>query len=124
MGRMTGRWALGLLCGLAVAGTLGCSVTSSTDDGGADGTITIHNDSTHVLTGVYIAQADQADWGGNLLPDVLYSNEQITVLVTCDTYDVLVRDDLQRDCVLGNLDLCFSDQVWVIDNYTLRNCGY
>jgi hypothetical protein len=67
---------------------------------------------------------NQSNWGPNLLPDVLFSTEQITVLVSCNTYDVMVVDDLQRDCVLGSLDLCFSDQLWVIDNFTLRNCGY
>jgi len=77
-----------------------------------------------VLTGVYVGPVNQSSWGPNLLPDVLFVSEQITVQVSCSTYDVMVTDDRQRDCVLGNLDLCFSDQLWVIDNGTLRNCGY
>lgn len=77
-----------------------------------------------MLTGLYVAQVNQVSWGPNLLPDVLFTSEQLTVLVSCDTYDVMVIDDRQRDCVLTDLDLCFADELWVIDNSTLRNCGY
>lgn len=122
MGRISGRSALGLLGSIALAAVLGCGTTN--DDRSSDGTITVQNDSAYVLTGLYVASVSQSGWGPNLLPDVLFSSEQITVLVSCDTFDVLVVDDLQRDCVLGSLDLCFSDQLWVIDNFTLRNCGY
>jgi len=124
MGRIQGRSALGLLGSIAVMAALGCGGSVDTGGGNADGTITIQNGSTHVLTALHVAPVDQVSWGPNLLPDVLFTNEQITVLVSCSTYDVLVTDDLQRDCVLGNLDLCFSDQHWLIDNFTLRNCGY
>jgi len=124
MGRISGRSTLGLLGSIAVAAVLGCGVTADTGGGNADGTITIQNSSTHVLTGVFVAPVDQITWGPNLLPDVLFASEQITVQVSCSTYDVMVTDDRQRDCVVGNLDLCFSDQLWVIDNFTLRNCGF
>lgn len=123
MGRKLGRSALGLLASAAVMVTLGCGVT--TDNGGnPDGTITVRNNSSYVLTGLYVAQVNQVSWGPNLLPDVLFTSEQLTVLVSCDTYDVMVIDDRQRDCVLTDLDLCFADELWVIDNSTLRNCGY
>jgi len=124
MGRITGRSALGHLGSIALMVALGCGGTTDTGGGNPDGTITIDNSSTHVLTGVYVAPVDQISWGPNLLPDVLFTGERITVLVSCSTYDVMVTDDQQRDCVLGNLDLCFSDQLWVIDNFTLRNCGF
>jgi len=124
MGRIPGRSALGLLGSIAVVAALGCSVTTDAGGGNADGTITIQNSSTHVLTGVHVAQTTQSGWGPNLLPDVLFTSERITVQVSCSTYDVMVTDERQRDCVLGNLDLCFSDHLWVIDNSTLRNCGY
>ena len=117
MGRTPGRSALGLLGSFVVMAALGCGV--ATDRSNADGTITIQNSSTHVLEGVYIAAVDQSSWGPNLLPGVLLTSDQLTVQVSCSTYDVMVTDDRQRNCVLGNLDLCFSDQVWVIDNGTL-----
>lgn len=107
---------------LAAALATGCIVQAPATN--SDGTITIDNASSHVLTVVRIAPVDQIGWGPDLLPDVLYPNEVITVLLSCDSYDVMVTDDRQRDCVVGNLDLCFSDRRWIIDNTTLRNCGY
>lgn len=122
-----GRSLLGLLCSLALMGTLGCSVTTDAGGGGggnSDGTITIQNSSSYVIIGLYVVPVYQNNWGPNLVYDDLFPSEQITVQVACSTYDVMVTDDRRRDCVLGNLDLCFSDQLWVIDNTTLRNCGY
>jgi hypothetical protein len=124
MGKISGRSVLGLLGSITLAAALGCGVSNDPGGGNSDGTITVQNDSAYVLTGLYVASVNQSNWGPNLLPDVLFSSEQITVLVSCNTYDVMVVDDLQRDCVLSNLELCFSDQLWVIDNFTLRNCGY
>jgi hypothetical protein len=105
----------------AAASIAGCGSSGSS---ASDATITVRNDSTHTLTEVRVAPVDQVDWGPNLLPDVLFPGENLTISVACDTYDVLVTDDQDRMCVLGNLDLCFSDNVWDIDNQTLRNCGY
>ena len=124
MGRIPGRFALGLLGTILVVAALGCYGTTDPGGGNADGTITIQNGSAHVLTGVFVAPVNQTGWGPNLLYDVLFTSEQITVQVSCSTYDVMVTDDRQRDCVLGNLDLCLSQSLWVIDNSTLRNCGY
>lgn len=106
----------------ASAALVGCGGGGGTTAN--DATVTVRNDSTHVLTEVRVAPIDQVDWGPNLLSDVLYPGEDLTVAVTCDTYDVLVTDDRDRMCVLGDLDLCFSDNVWDIDNQTLRDCGF
>ena len=114
---------------LTIAALFALTAASTACGGGgssisSEGTITVRNDSSHVLTEVRVAPIDQVDWGPNLLPDVLYPGEDLTVSVACDTYDVLVTDDRDRMCVLGDLDLCFSDNVWVIDNATLRSCGF
>ena len=92
MGRIPGRTTLSLLGSIAVMGSLGCSVTTDAGGGDADGTITIQNSSAHVLTGVYVAPVNQIGWGPNLLPDVLFTSERITVQVSCSTYDVMVTD--------------------------------
>jgi hypothetical protein len=117
------RTSLMLVLALAASA---CSASGgvSVNGPGPDGTITIDNASTHVLTEVRVAPVGQVDWGPNLLPDVLYPDEQLTVSVACDTYDVLVSDDRGRDCELDSLDLCFSDSIWTVDNSTLRNCGF
>jgi hypothetical protein len=108
---------------------LACAIASAIACGGggggnSDGSITIENASSHVLYEVRVAPINQVSWGPNLLPDRLFTNERLTISVACNTYDVMVVDDLDRPCTLGNLDLCFADKLWVIDNATLRNCGY
>jgi hypothetical protein len=118
----SGRGSLSLACALAAALATGCFGGSGSSS--SDGSITIDNASSHVLTRVCVAPVDQVSWGPNLLPDVLYTNEELTISVACNSYDVLITDDSSRDCVLGNLDLCFSDKVWTVDNSTLRNCGF
>lgn len=117
---------------LAVIGLLSVIVSGCFCGGGpnqhrvanAESTITVANESSFVITEVLITQVNSATWGPNLLRDVLFPGEQITVEVACDTYDVLIADEYGRDCILGAVDLCFSNELWVIDNSTLRFCGF
>ena len=91
----------------------------------SSGSITIDNGSSYVLTEIRVTAVSSSSWGSNLLGnDILYPNEQLTVAVACNDYDVLIVDEFNRDCVLSNVDLCFSDQRWVIDNTTLRYCAF
>lgn len=115
-----------ILSGVLAAFASGCFFSSGPTSAGpaSDGTITIRNGSSYVLAEVRVTQVASSSWGPNLLGDVLYPNEQVTITVACDTYDVLVSDDRARDCVLGAIDLCFADELWVIDNATLRNCSF
>ena len=106
---------------LAASTTLACGGQSSSD---SSGTITVRNQSSYVLDEINVAQVNQPSWGPNLLSGVLYSGEQVTIHVACGNYDVQVWDQHNRSCVLSGLNLCFSDQLWTVDNYTLRNCGY
>lgn len=89
-----------------------------------DGSLTIANDSSFVLVDIRVTPVSSSSWGPSLLRDVLYPGEQISVGVPCGTYDVLIVDERDRDCQLASLSLCFSDQLWVIDNRTLYSCGW
>lgn len=117
-----------LLAGVLVALASGCFYVPDPGPGpgpSSDGTITIDNASAYVLTEVRITAIDSTTWGANLLRgDVLYPDERFTVAVVCDVYDVLIVDEFNRDCILDAVDLCFSDQLWVIDNTTLRYCAF
>ena len=89
------------------------------------GTITIDNGSSYVLTEIRVTAVSSSSWGSNLLgTDILYPDEQLTVSVACNDYDVLIVDEFDRDCVLPNVDLCRADTLWVIDNTTLRYCAF
>ena len=56
--------------------------------------------------------------------DILLPGEALTVLLDCGTYDVLIVDEDNIECELRNLDLCFDDAVWVIDDFELNTCGF
>jgi hypothetical protein len=112
-----------ILTTLLAALASGCFYT--VDPGSnSDGTITIDNASSYVLSEVRVTPVHSSSWGPNLLSSALYPDQRLTVSVACDTYDVLISDQYARDCTLGAIDLCFSDQLWVIDNVTLRTCAF
>lgn len=112
-----------ILTGVLAAFASGCFIGPGPSSS-SDGAITIDNGSTYVLTEVRITRVNSSSWGPNLLGRALYPNQQLTVSVACDTYDVLISDEYARDCVLSSVDLCFSEKLWVIDNATLRNCAF
>jgi len=87
---------------------------------------TVDNESDYVLLEVNLSPEDSFSWGQNLLGrDALFPGESITVdFVSCDYYDARVIDNTNLECVLPGLDLCFNDNVWVIDNRTLDVCAF
>lgn len=90
-----------------------------------ENTLTIANQSSYVLTEVYVAEVDDASWGPNLLSDDLYPGEDLIVTnFDCDYYDVLVVDETGVECELRDLELCFDDATWVIDDFTLDVCAF
>lgn len=90
----------------------------------ADTTLTVANDSSSVLYELRVTQVNGQDWGNNLLPSALYPGDRLTVALVCDSYWVLFRDQRGVDCVIGPIDLCFSNEYWSIDNATLRSCAF
>ena len=113
---------LALVLALVVASqAAGCVFVE--DDG--DSTLRVDNESDYTLTEVRLAAVGQRDWGPNLLPDVLYPGEELLVVdIRCGEYSVLVVDENGLPCVLGNLEMCFDDEEWVIDNRTLDICAF
>jgi hypothetical protein len=90
-----------------------------------DSTLTIDNDSSYVLEEIRLAQVDTPSWGPNVVPDLLYPGESVTVYdIRCDYYDVLVVDETGLECVLYDLDLCFSDRRWIVSDSTLNACAF
>jgi hypothetical protein len=106
----------------ATATAAGCAAEVST---GGDSSFEIINDSSYVLTEVHISEVGDRSWGPNLLPDVLFPGESLLVTnIDCGTYDVMVTDETGVDCVLGNVDLCFDDDAWVVTDTMLDVCAF
>lgn len=89
-----------------------------------DAVFTVDNQSSYVITQLYIAPVSATYWGDDLLyGDVLYPGEYIDIYdITCDYYDVQVVDEYGYACELLDEYLCFDDSAWVVTNTTLSIC--
>lgn len=98
----------------------GCVVTSE-----RDATLTVENDSSYLLTEVYLARDSDPRWGPNLVPNYLYPGEAVIAYdLPCAYYDVLVVDETDLACTLYGLHLCFSDGTWYVTDATLDACDF
>ena len=107
----------------AVVTALALAATACT---GGDSSLEIANDSSYVLTEIYIAPIDTVSWGPDLTGgDVILPGESLIIdSIDCDTYDAMVVDDTGVECILFDLDLCFDDAIWVVDDFTLDSCAF
>ena len=106
---------------LSTTALLGCGVTVGDS---LDSTITVVNDSDVVIDAILVAELSDPEWGPNLVPEALFPDEAVTVLVDCGVYDVLVVDEFGVECELLELDLCFDDSEWWISNADLNLCSF
>jgi hypothetical protein len=103
-----------VVMGLGAAAVTGCS--SSSDSGG---TLRVRNASDFAITEIHVTSVGNATWGPNLISgDILAPGESLTVDVSCDTYDALLVDESGADCTIHNVDLCFNNADWIIQNDT------
>jgi hypothetical protein len=117
MSRTLVPFAAALLAG----GFAACTATTST----STGQITIDNQSSFTLTEVHITDVGSRSWGPNLVPQTLAPGDEVDISTfDCGHYDVLVIDETGANCVLSDLDLCFSNDLWVIDDSTLASCAF
>ena len=99
----------------------GCIIVS--DDGSS--TFTIDNQSDFTLYEVNLSPVGSSSWGPNLIRNPLFPGDAVVIdFIDCDTYDARVIDETGVECVLGNLDLCATDDVWVVDNIFLDTCAF
>jgi hypothetical protein len=89
-----------------------------------DSSLTVENRSDYAIYEAYIAEENSPSWGPELLGGgILLPGEDLHILdLDCGTYDALVLDELGAECELNNIDLCFDDSYWVIDNALLSTC--
>lgn len=114
-----------LLLGAAIAAMSlgGCVVAADTDDG--DSTLTVSNRSSYWIDELHLANVNDPSWGPDLVDGSLAPGEDAIIFdIECGRYDVMVVDETGVECELSNLDLCFDDGLWVIDDLTLDICAF
>lgn len=123
------RLSLVFVAGLAACG--GAPVATQTPGGGGTdgtgniGTIALHNTSKFDIYSIQLSPADHAEWGNNLIAgDVLMHGENASLAVfDCKKYDLRMVDDENVECVIDDIDLCFEDKQWTIDDTVLAICA-
>jgi hypothetical protein len=121
------RTAIALIStALVTALATGCG--GGGDDGGDDGgaTLTISNDSSYILLEINLSPIDEAAWGPDLLgSETLDPGDTLELSsIDCDVYDIRVLDEDSDECILTDVDLCFDDSIWSIDDGELALCAF
>jgi hypothetical protein len=123
------RLSIVLALGLAACG--GAPVATQTPGGGGTdgtgnlGTVSLHNASKFDIYSIQLSPSDQVQWGANLIAgDVLMHGEDAQLAVfDCKKYDLRLVDDENIECVIDNIDLCFEDKKWTINDTVLAVCA-
>ncbi len=108
----------------------GSSSTGSTtpvadNDQGDLGTIGLKNMSKFDIYSIQLAPFDQSGWGTNLLGDdtLLHGESAKLAVFECKKYDLRMLDDENVECLIEDIDLCFQDKEWDIDDSVLTACA-
>lgn len=114
---------------LVACGGGAASTGSTTPSGGGDqgelGTIGLKNMSMFDIHSIQLAPFDQAEWGENLLGDdaLLHGETAKLAVFDCKKYDLRMLDDENVECLIQDIDLCFQDKDWDIDDSVLTSCA-
>lgn len=119
-----------LACVVVALGSLTAAGCGSDNDCDADnlndsscvpsgGALRVQNQSSVAITEVHVTSVGSTTWGPNLISGtILAPGESLTVAVACDQYDALLIDQGGDQCIIHNVDLCFSKADWIIRNDT------
>ncbi len=120
---------LGLTLVLAACGgapAAGGSTAPTNEGAGGDiGTVSLKNTSSFDIYSIQLTPYDEVSWGQNLVAgDALMHGETTKVSVfDCKKYDLRMVDDENVECIIQDIDLCFEDKEWSIDDATLSVCA-
>jgi hypothetical protein len=85
----------------------------------AAGALRVQNQSSFAITEIHVTSVGSTTWGPNLISGtILAPDASLTVAVSCDQYDALLIDQAGAQCIIHNVDLCFSTADWIIKNDT------
>lgn len=86
--------------------------------------VIIKNDSSWVLTELYLSPADDNEWGPDQLGNhVIGSGDEFTLSeIPCEVYDIRLVDEDDDVCILEGVALCNHEAGWHITNQSLLQC--
>jgi hypothetical protein len=105
-----------LLAAAAASFATGCTTD---EEGPADATLTVVNQSNFAIVELYLTADNARGWGANYLSgDVMYPGDELVLEVDCGYYDALLIDDDNVRCELESINLCLNDATWYIRDNT------
>jgi len=117
---------LAIVAAAACGGSPGAGgATTPTSGGGDVGSLTIRNDSSYGIYQLHLSPSDNESWGEDLLGgDPLLPGEAGTApVVDCAKYDLRLVDDENVECIIQDIDLCFNDEDWTLNDTVLAVCA-
>ena len=119
---------IALIVGLSACGGGSASSTGSTMPTGTDAegvNVSLQNVSSYDIHSIQVTPYDQETWGENLLGSdpLLHGETGVIVGLGCSKYDLRMVDDENVECVVQDIDLCFEDHNWKIDDAVLASCA-
>lgn len=86
--------------------------------------VVIKNKSDWEIHQFFLSPVDTDDWGPDQLGDkVIATGGTFTLTgVPCDSYDVMLVDEDEDQCIVPGVDICGDSQGWVISNDDLLAC--
>jgi hypothetical protein len=118
---------LSLALGISACGSSSSNQSSTMPAAsvGDTGSLSIKNVSSYDVYSMQLSPFDSVDWGINLIgSDPLMHGETAAISTfECKKYDLRMVDDENVECIIQDIDLCFQDQQWAIDDTTLAICA-
>jgi len=89
-----------------------------------DNDVKIVNKSKWEIHHFFLSSTDKNEWGPDQLgEEVIGTGESFTLKnIPCDVYDVKLVDEDGDECVAEAVDICGSDQGWLITDEILLAC--
>ena len=87
--------------------------------------VTVANQSSRQIDGLYLSATAQSDWGPDLLDGARLAPGAIPTIhgIACTQPFVVVAEDLSG-CFLYQPMTCGADATWTITNDSPRDCGH
>jgi len=123
--------SLGFCIALLVAGASGCATEEDPGGGGGGGggggaSLTVDNESSFTIIEINLSPVGEVSFGADLLgAEVLEPGDSFIVSdLDCDVYDIRLLDEDNDECILTDIDLCFDNAVWTLDDAELAACQF
>ena len=89
-----------------------------------DSSLNIENGSSYSFVEINLSPVNADAWGEDLLgSDILEPGDVLELSgIECDDYDIRVIDEELDECIVTDVDLCLTDEHWVVTDSDLLDC--